>query len=187
MAAQDGEQEMGWKAHSARFLSEIDPQALGREAGLRAAAFLGARPVGDGRYDVILENSVAAQFLGLLAASLQGDALLKGRSLLAGKQDSQIVSPLVSLVDDGLLPRGLGSGSLDDEGVPMGRKLLWKRACSRASSSTACGGPGPAGAAQATACAAPSRPRQGWISPTSTWSRARPGPRSWKAAWSAAW
>ena len=124
MAAQDGEQEMGWESHSARFLSEIDPQALGREAGLRAAAFLGARPVGDGRYDVILENSVAAQFLGLLAASLQGDALLKGRSLLAGKQDSQIVSPLVSLVDDGLLPRGLGSGSLDDEGVPMGRKPL---------------------------------------------------------------
>lgn len=124
MAAQDGEQEMGWDSHSARFLAEIDPQALGREAGLRAAAFLGARPVGDGRYDVVLDNSVAVQFLGLLSASLQGDSLLKGRSLLAGRQDSQIVSPRVSLVDDGALPRGLGSGSLDDEGVAMGRKVL---------------------------------------------------------------
>jgi len=124
MAAQDGEQEMGWESHSARFLAEIDPQALGREAGRRAAAFLGARPVGDGRYDVVLDNSVATQFLDLLAASLQGDSLLKGRSLLGGKQGSQIVSPQVSLVDEGTLPRGLGSGSLDDEGVAMSRKVL---------------------------------------------------------------
>ncbi|MCB2193439.1 MAG: TldD/PmbA family protein [Deltaproteobacteria bacterium] len=124
MASQDGEQEMGWDSHSARFLSEIDPQALGREAGKRAAAFLGARPVNDGRYDVVLDNSVAVQFLGLLAASLQGDSLLKGRSLLKGKEETQIVSHQVSLVDDGTLARGLGSGSLDDEGVAMSRKTL---------------------------------------------------------------
>lgn len=154
MAAQDGEQEMGWESHSARFLSEIDPQALGREAGRRAAAFLGARPVNDGRYDVVLDNSVAAQFLGLLAASLTGDSLLKGRSLLAGKEGSRIVSPLVSLVDDGTLPRGLGSAALDDEGCPCAARPWWSGECSRASSSIACGGRARARAAPATACAA---------------------------------
>lgn len=98
----------------------------------------------DGRYDVVLDNSVAAQFLGLLAASLTGDSLLKGRSLLAGKEGSRIVSPLVSLVDDGTLPRGLGSAALDDEGCPCAARPWWSGECSRASSSIACGGaPGP--------------------------------------------
>jgi len=127
MASENGEQEMGWDSHSARFLGEIDPQALGREAGRRAAAFLGARPVPDGRYQVVLENEVAVQFLGLLAASLQGDSLLKGRSLLAGREGQEVTSPLVTLVDDGLYPRGLGSGSLDDEGTPMAKKVLVER------------------------------------------------------------
>eukprot|EP01022_Parablepharisma_sp_SALTPOND_P012283 TRINITY_DN15730_c0_g2_i1.p2 TRINITY_DN15730_c0_g2~~TRINITY_DN15730_c0_g2_i1.p2 ORF type:complete len:276 (+),score=111.24 TRINITY_DN15730_c0_g2_i1:1014-1841(+) len=127
MASENGEQEMGWDSHSARFLSEIDCPALGAEAGRRAAAFLGARPVPDGRYPAVLTNEVAGQFLGILAASLQGDSLLKGRSLLAGKEGQEIVSSLVSLIDDGLYPRGLGSGSLDDEGTPMTKKALVER------------------------------------------------------------
>lgn len=127
MAAGDDEQEMGWDSRSARFVAEIDCAALGAEAGRRAAAFLGARPVPDGRYDVILDREVAVQFLGLLAASLQGDSLLKGRSLLAGKEGQEVISPLLSIIDDGLYPRGLGSGSLDDEGTPMAKKVLVER------------------------------------------------------------
>ncbi len=127
MAAENDEQEMGWDSHSARFLGEIDCPALGAEAGRRAAAFLGARPVPDGRYPAVLINEVATQFLGILAASLQGDSLLKGRSLLAGKEGQEVVSPLVSLIDDGLYPRGLGTSALDDEGTPMAKKALVER------------------------------------------------------------
>lgn len=127
MASQDGEQEMGWESHSARFLADLDIPALGRAAGRRAAALLGARPVADGRYDLLLENSVAVQFLDLLAASLRGDSLLKGRSLLAGREGQQVASPLVSLVDDGLYPRGLGTSALDDEGTPQQRSPLVER------------------------------------------------------------
>lgn len=124
MASQDHEQEMGWEGHSARFLAELDIPALGAAAGRKAAAFLGARPVADGRYDVLLENSVAVQFLELLAESLRGDNLLKGRSLLAGRQGQPVVSPLVSIIDDGLYPRGLGTAALDDEGTPQQRTVL---------------------------------------------------------------
>lgn len=124
MASENGEQEMGWDSQSARFLADLDIEALGAEAGRRAAAFLGARPVADGRYHVLLDNSVAVQFLDLLAASLMGDSLLKGRSLLAGQEGRAVTSPLISLVDDGLYPRGLGSSSLDDEGTPQQRTEL---------------------------------------------------------------
>jgi PmbA protein len=80
--------------------------------------------VADGRYTVVLEPHVAADFLELLAASLLGDNLAKGRSLLASHLDKQVVSPLVSIIDDGLMPRGLGSAAFDDEGTPQSRKAL---------------------------------------------------------------
>ncbi|RJX32391.1 MAG: TldD/PmbA family protein [Desulfarculus sp.] len=124
VASQNGEQEMAWEGHSARFLAELDIPALGAAAGRKAAAFLGARPVADGRYDVLLENSVAVQFLELLAESLKGDGLLKGRSLLAGREGQLVASPLVSIIDDGLYPRGLGTAALDDEGTPQQRTPL---------------------------------------------------------------
>src|SRR5207244_7607371 len=45
-------------------------------------------------------------------------------SFLNGQLGKTIGSPLVTLVDDGLLPRGLGSSLLDGEGVPQRRNLL---------------------------------------------------------------
>jgi PmbA protein len=124
VAEADGEQEEGWDGQSRRFWSDLDLEAVGAEAGRKAAAFLGAGPVADGRYEVILTSEVAADFLDLLASSLMGDNLVKGRSLLAGRLGQQVVSPLVTIVDDGLMPRGLGSALFDDEGTPQGTKAL---------------------------------------------------------------
>jgi PmbA protein len=124
VAEGDGAQEEGWKSCSRRFWADLDLTEVGRTAGRKAADFLGAGPVADGRWEVILTSEVAADFLYLLATSLLGDNLVKGRSLLAGRLDEQPLSPLVTVVDDGLLPRGLGSAHFDDEGTPQGAKTL---------------------------------------------------------------
>lgn len=124
MAGQGGQQEEAWESDSRRFLGDLDVEAVGRSAGAKAVALLGAGPVADGRYDVILQNQVAADFLELLASSLLGDNVAKGRSLLAGRLGEPICSPLVSVLDDGLYPRGLGSAAFDDEGTPQARKAL---------------------------------------------------------------
>lgn len=124
MASQEGQQEEAWESDSRRFLSDLDAPAVGRAAGHKAVALLGAGPVPDGRYDVILHNQVAADFLELLASSLLGDNVVKGRSLLARRLGEQVSSPLVNVLDDGLYPRGLGSGAFDDEGTPQARKAL---------------------------------------------------------------
>lgn len=124
VAGDNGQQEMAWEYDVRRFLADLDPVMVGAEAGRRAAACLGAQPISDGRYDVILENQVAMEFLGLLAASLMGDSVVKGRSLLAASLDKKILSGLVSLVDDGLMPKGIGTGPFDDEGTPTSTKTL---------------------------------------------------------------
>lgn len=124
MASENGQQEESWDGDSRRFLEDLQVEEVGRAAGQKAVALLGAQPVPDGRYDIILRNEVAADFLELLAASLLGDNVAKGRSLLAGRLGEPVCSPLVSIVDDGLFPRGLGSAAFDDEGTPCARKEL---------------------------------------------------------------
>jgi PmbA protein len=89
---------------------------MGRLAGTRAAGLLGGQPVADGKYNVVLESEVAAQFLGVLASSLKGDNLVKGRSLLAKQQGRQALSAEMTIIDDGLYPRGLGTRAFDGEG-----------------------------------------------------------------------
>lgn len=126
MASEDGEQEMGWESRSACFLEDIDERAIGLEAGQKAAAYLGAKPVGDGLYDVVFTRDVATEFLDILADGLLGDNVAKGRSLLAGKEGYQLISPLISIVDDGLIPRGLGSAPFDDEGTAQGQTTLFE-------------------------------------------------------------
>ncbi|ADK86218.1 peptidase U62 modulator of DNA gyrase [Desulfarculus baarsii DSM 2075] len=123
--ADDGaEQEAGWDSHSACFWSELDLEDIGRRAGRKAVARLGGGPVGDGLYDVVLGREVAAQLLEILGESFLGDNVAKGRSLLAGKLGQELLAPGLAIIDDGLLPRGLGSAPFDDEGEPQRRTVL---------------------------------------------------------------
>jgi PmbA protein len=73
---------------------------------------------------VILDREVAAEFLSLLGATLSADAVLKGRSLWAGKVGAAIAAGAVTVIDDPTLPGAAGSAPCDDEGQPTRRKLL---------------------------------------------------------------
>lgn len=126
MAGNGEEQEVAYDGEAVRFASKLDPVELGARTGRRAAAYLGGAPMPDGRYDVVLENAVAAELLGLLASSLLGDNLLKGRSLFKDKLGEEIISPALTIVDDGLYPQGLGTAPFDDEGTPQRRTVLFE-------------------------------------------------------------
>ena len=67
---------------------------------------------------------MSLDILGLVAGMLSAEAVLKGRSLFAGKLGETIASPLLTLVDDGRLPGGLGSEPWDGEGLPTRRNVL---------------------------------------------------------------
>jgi PmbA protein len=67
---------------------------------------------------------VATELLGQVVNALSAEAVLKGRSMLAGRVGQRIGSELVTLVDRGDLPGGLGTAPFDGEGVPAGRTVL---------------------------------------------------------------
>lgn len=105
-----------------RFLNELDsPEAVGREAARRAVRLLGAKKVKSQKVPVVLDPMMAASFVASVAGAANGDSVFKQASFLASKLGETIAPANVTLVDDGVLPRGLGTGPFDGEGVPTRR------------------------------------------------------------------
>jgi PmbA protein len=105
-----------------RFLGELDtPEAIGREAARRAVRMLGAKKVKSQKVPVVFDPMMAASFVANVAAAASGDAIHKKSSIFVGKLGKKVAAPGVTLVDDGLREKGLGSSPFDGEGVPTRR------------------------------------------------------------------
>ena len=59
-----------------------------------------------------------------LAAAASGPSLYRRSSFLLDRLGAKIASPVVTIVDDPLIPGGLGSRPFDGEGLPTGRTTL---------------------------------------------------------------
>ncbi|HWR97033.1 MAG TPA: metallopeptidase TldD-related protein [Candidatus Methanoperedens sp.] len=124
VAERGGESEMGWESDVATSREALAWAGLGATAARKAVARLGAGRAPGGRQPVILHREVVAEFLALLGAALSADAVLKGKSLYAGKVGTRQASGAVTIVDDPTLPAAAGSAPCDDEGQPTRRKVL---------------------------------------------------------------
>jgi PmbA protein len=122
VAEEGDESQMGWDFDASRFLGDIAFGEIGRTAAGRALRLLGSRKIEGRRADIILDNSVTGDFLGIFASSLSSDAVQKGKSLLAGKVGTRVISDKINMIDSGLLPGRLGSSPVDGEGVAVTKK-----------------------------------------------------------------
>jgi PmbA protein len=105
-----------------RYLGQLDaPEAIGREAARRAVRMLGAKKVPSQRVPVVFDPMMAASFVGNVAAAASGDAVYKKSSIFVGRLGKKVAAERVTLVDDGLLEKGLGTSPFDGEGVPTRR------------------------------------------------------------------
>jgi PmbA protein len=118
IAGDGDEMEGGYDGRSARWRTDLpDPQAIGQEAGRRAAARLGARKIGSTTAAVIFENRLAMSLIGPMIGAIGGPSIARGNSFLKDKLGQQIFSKGINIVDDPHKVRGLGSSPFDDEGV----------------------------------------------------------------------
>ena len=123
-----GKQQSGGYGRSHRWLADLPPvEAIAREAARRAVSRLGARPVPTARVPVILHPDIAASWLAEMFGAFSGENVFKKSSWLTEKLGETVASPLVTLVDDGLQPRGYGSSPVDGDGVASRRNVLLDR------------------------------------------------------------
>jgi PmbA protein len=116
IAASDNEsgyaEACSWKA------SEIEPEAVGREAADKARRTADAEEIEAGTYAAVLEPYALSELMWYFAfTSINGLALLEERSYFSGRIGQRVFDPAFTLVDDGLDPRGLPK-AFDLEGVP---------------------------------------------------------------------
>jgi PmbA protein len=102
----------------------LDAEAIGREAGERARALVGARQPDSRRCPVVLDAFVAASFVGFIGSMLSADAVQRGRSLFAGREGDEVADPALALADDATDPDGPSSAPFDGEGSPSRRTPL---------------------------------------------------------------
>jgi PmbA protein len=62
--------------------------------------------------------------LGVVSSGLSGEAVVKGRSLFAGRIGELVAAPTVTLVDDPTDSRAFGAASHDGEGLACRRNVL---------------------------------------------------------------
>jgi len=117
--AGDGEgMETGYEGRSVRWQADLPkPEAIGAEAGRRAAERLGARKIASTTAPVIFENRLAASLLSPLIGAISGPSIARGTSFLKDKLGQAVFAKGISVIDDPHRLRGLGSSPFDDEGV----------------------------------------------------------------------
>jgi PmbA protein len=120
--ATDGDDtEVGFEFDLARGIGELDSDRVAQRAAERALGVLGADKIPSARMPVVFDPYTAAQFIGVIAQALTGEAVQKGRSLFRGKMGDRVAASSLSLIDDGRLEGAPGSAPWDAEGVPTQR------------------------------------------------------------------
>lgn len=109
--------EDGWSVNQ-RHLSGVPSSAeIGARGANRAISCLGSQKAASGQLTMVLENRAAGSLLGRLLSSLSASSLQQKRSFLEGKVGTSIGSSLLTVIDDPLVPQGLGSRLYDTEGL----------------------------------------------------------------------
>jgi len=113
---------------AARTLRKLEsPEHIGRVAAERALRRLGARKVKTAQVPVIFDPMVSRSLLDTIGQAVNGDAIYRSASFLAGKLGEKIAGENITVIDDGVMPGGFGTSPFDDEGVPTQRTVVIER------------------------------------------------------------
>lgn len=123
--AESGAMQRDYWYSSARSLARLEsPEAIGKEAARRVLCRLGARKIGSTQVPLVFDPQVSRSILDDISGAVNGDAIYRHSSFLAGKLGEKIAGENVTIIDDGTIPGGFGSSSFDGEGIPTRRTVV---------------------------------------------------------------
>ena len=103
---------------------DLDIEEAAADAVRRATRLLGAKKPKSGHPAIVLDTRVTPSFLAIIASTLNGESVLKGRSLFADRLGEEVGASLVTLVDDPTNPDAYGAAPYDSEGLACRRNVL---------------------------------------------------------------
>lgn len=110
-----------------RHLGPLDASAIAERALRRAKARVGAGKGPTRTAPMVVDNLSSSRLIRDLLRPATGRALQQQQSLWVGEQGKKVVSDLLTITDDPLLPKGLASRPFDGEGIAARRLPLFER------------------------------------------------------------
>jgi PmbA protein len=124
VAGSGSETQTGGGYSVGRSPADLDLEKAAGDAVERATRLLGAVKPRSSHLTVVFEPRITASILGILAGTLDGEAVLKGRSLFANRLGEEVSVGELTLVDDPTDPEAYGATRYDAEGLATRRNVL---------------------------------------------------------------
>jgi PmbA protein len=123
--ADNGAMQRDYWFSVARTMKKLEsPEEVGRIAAQRTLRRLGARKVKTAHVPVVFDPMVATSMLDHIFEGVNGDSVYRGASFLAGKLGQKVAGDNLTIIDDGTMRGGFGTGPFDGEGVPTRRTVV---------------------------------------------------------------
>ncbi len=120
-----GSKPSDWDWVNVRRMGDLlSPDELGVRGVKRAVGRLGQTTLPSARMTMVVENRAASTLFHYLLQAFNGSMLQQDRSFLKGKQGQSIASDLLTLKDEPLIPRGLGSRYWNSDGMAAKPRTL---------------------------------------------------------------
>ena len=125
VAKDNGAMERDYWSSAARSLQDLEsPEDVGKRAAARVLRRLNPRKVATQRCPVIFEQRVARSIVSNIFDAVNGGAVYRKSSFLAGKLGEKVAHECLTVIDDATIPGLFGTSPFDDEGVPSRRTVV---------------------------------------------------------------
>jgi PmbA protein len=102
----------------------MKPEEIGNEAARRTLALFGGKKIKTETLPIIVENRVVSSIGSGLLNAMSGRAIQQKQSFLADRKGQKVASEVLTLIDDPLVRRGLGSFPFDDDGFAAQKRIM---------------------------------------------------------------
>lgn len=128
VAKENGSMEKDYWHSASRHVARLEsPEQVGSRAASRAVRRLNPRKVPTQRVPVVFEARTSRALMSELFDAINGSAIYRQASFLAGKLGEKIAAETVNVIDDATIPGLFGTTPFDDEGVTCRRNVVIER------------------------------------------------------------
>jgi PmbA protein len=121
----DGRRPEEYDYAGSRFYNSLtDATAVGTRAAQRTLSRLGSKKGETNAMTVVIDNRAVGRLAGMLLGPMSAGALQQKRSFFEGKLGQQVLSPLMTVTDDPLIPKAFGSRKFDNEGIAAKQRVV---------------------------------------------------------------
>jgi PmbA protein len=113
-----------WYSVSRTISKLASPEEVGRIAAERTLRRIGARKVKTQRLPIVFDQQTSRALLDHIFEAVNGDAVYRHASYLAGKLGEKVAGANITVIDDGTIVGGFGTAPFDGEGVPTRRTVV---------------------------------------------------------------